>query len=725
MKRLLGFLLVVAVMAAAVVRPESADAHATLVRAEPSPNAFLQTAPTDLTLVFSEPIDARISSVSVLDAAGQPLALGDTELFSDGLSLRVQLPKLDPGIYNVLWTNLSRIDGHELRGAFPFTVLNPDGSLPEQSNTVGGFTTDSDPAPRSDEIAVRALSLLGLLLVAGPPLLLLLGVTSSPAVRRGLKSTVVLGGAVLVLATLLHLQLIHSVYSQPLSDLLLDTRTGAYWLSRFGAVMFILALTVFLGDAAKRASAGMLVGVAIYLWGYSATSHAAAGTGSAWASGIDLVHGVTAVAWIGAVIGVALTARLAWRNGEYSTLMPRFALLASVCVFFLLATGILSAFVEIDNLDRLVETRYGVTLLAKLALMLLLLAVALWNARWGKRRLMAKAPGEPRRFITTVTGEALLGIGVFFIAAMLTQTTAAKSIVVDPGARPFEETTAAGGLDLQLSIDPNKTGLNTYRVKLTQDGAPAEGIDRVRLTFRYQDDQTVGPSTLNLARASDGGFSGQGPFLTLEGRWRVQVEVRRESADDLNAFFDVRPAGSPVNQVFRGGSWDNPAASLSWNQFGGLVFVMAGLGFALFKGEFWRLGRRAGYGANAGTALGFGMGALLLFGVHSHEPTGPLPANPIAADQNSISTGRALYQPNCAVCHGPNGVPPAGLDMKPYPLDLTVHAPQHPDGQLFMFIKDGVPGTAMPAWGKGENALTDEQIWHLVNFLRTLGAVDR
>ncbi|HNM77482.1 MAG TPA: hypothetical protein PKI89_03905, partial [Tepidiformaceae bacterium] len=69
--------------------------------------------------------------------------------------------------------------------------------------------------------------------------------------------------------------------------------------------------------------------------------------------------------------------------------------------------------------------------------------------------------------------------------------------------------------------------------------------------------------------------------------------------------------------------------------------------------------------------------------------------------------------------------PPKGLDLNPYPLDLTVHAPQHADGALFNFISKGVPGTAMRAWGSGDGKLTEEQIWHLVNFLRTLTPVER
>jgi mono/diheme cytochrome c family protein len=122
---------------------------------------------------------------------------------------------------------------------------------------------------------------------------------------------------------------------------------------------------------------------------------------------------------------------------------------------------------------------------------------------------------------------------------------------------------------------------------------------------------------------------------------------------------------------------------------------------------------------------GFSLGVLLLFGVHGHEDATGLRSNPFAADRNSIAEGQRLFQDNCITCHGRSGVPPAGLDLNPYPLDLTVHVPQHPDGQIFKFIDQGVPGSAMRAWGEGDGALSEEQIWHIVNFLRTLTPVDR
>jgi hypothetical protein len=187
----------------------------------------------------------------------------------------------------------------------------------------------------------------------------------------------------------------------------------------------------------------------------------------------------------------------------------------------------------------------------------------------------------------------------------------------------------------------------------------------------------------------------------------------------------VRPAGAAVGIVRIGGTWANPAAALSWNEYVGFVALLVGLGVALFRGWLPRRPRLLALSANTAVVGLFGFGMLLLFGVHGHAPTGGLPVNPVFPDADSIERGRTIYQANCASCHGRAGVPPRGLDLDPYPLDLTVHVPQHPDGQIFLFIANGLPGTAMRAWSRGPDSLTNQEIWHVVNYLRTLGAVDR
>ncbi|MFN8618676.1 MAG: copper resistance protein CopC [Dehalococcoidia bacterium] len=724
MRRVFLLALLLSALTPIVLLPQSASAHAALRSSDPVANAFLQRAPGQITLTFTEPIDSRTSTVRLLDATGKPIQTQAPSV--SGISLTATLPQLPPGIYNVLWSNTSKVDGHAISGSFPFTVLKADGSLPDQSNSVTGLSSDPDPQPLADGVAVRALSLLGLEMVVAGAMVILLWREAPVGVRRGLTYAVYAGATVLAVATILNLATIHDAYSGvSLRDIVLKTPSGGYWLTRAGLVLLVAVSATFLTDAPRRASGALLAATAVYLWAYTATSHAAAGAGNAWAKPLDVTHGAAALAWIGAVTGLALSARLGSREHDWTRLMPRFSLLASTTVFILLATGVMSAFVEIDHPEKLWQTRYGVTLLVKVGLMLPLLLLAAYNARYGKHLLERHNDRSRARFIQLATGEVTLGLAVFLAAAFLTQTTVSKSVSIQQDAKAFDQTSAYGDLNINLKIDPNRTGLNTYRISLTgANGAPVSA-DRVRLTFRYQDDATVGASSLVLS-SSAGAYIGQGPFMTLEGKWRLETEVRRPDVDDVVGFFDVRPTGAAVSNVTAGGAWGNPAPGLTWNQFGGFIFLLAGFGFALSRGSVRRiLGREAGWATSGFTMAGFSFGVLLVFGVHSHQVTGDIPSNPISGDANSIAQGRTLFEQNCASCHGRTGVPPKGLDLNPYPLDLTVHAPQHPDGQLFNFISKGVPGSAMRAWGSGEGKLTEEQIWHLVNYLRTLTPVER
>jgi mono/diheme cytochrome c family protein len=94
--------------------------------------------------------------------------------------------------------------------------------------------------------------------------------------------------------------------------------------------------------------------------------------------------------------------------------------------------------------------------------------------------------------------------------------------------------------------------------------------------------------------------------------------------------------------------------------------------------------------------------------------------SPVKPDPTSIRLGSALYAKHCATCHGVSGKGngKAACDLDPRPADLTDGSvAKMSDGQLFRKISNG--RKPMPSFRK---LMTDEERWHVVNFIRTLAA---
>lgn len=81
-------------------------------------------------------------------------------------------------------------------------------------------------------------------------------------------------------------------------------------------------------------------------------------------------------------------------------------------------------------------------------------------------------------------------------------------------------------------------------------------------------------------------------------------------------------------------------------------------------------------------------------------------------------SGREIYVNTCIRCHGIDGKGALGIKLVPPPADLTasdVH--NRLDGTLFRRIHEGKPNTAMGAW---KHSLSDEEIWDVLAYVRTL-----
>lgn len=110
------------ILAFTLLVPTSAWAHAYLVKAVPAQRAVLYAPPTRAQLWFNERLEPKFCTVTVLDAAGNAVDLGDGRVPEDDpKQLTVGLQALAPGIYTVKYRVLS-VDGHVVEKNFAFTV---------------------------------------------------------------------------------------------------------------------------------------------------------------------------------------------------------------------------------------------------------------------------------------------------------------------------------------------------------------------------------------------------------------------------------------------------------------------------------------------------------------------------------------------------------------------------------------------------------------------------
>ena len=100
--------------------------------------------------------------------------------------------------------------------------------------------------------------------------------------------------------------------------------------------------------------------------------------------------------------------------------------------------------------------------------------------------------------------------------------------------------------------------------------------------------------------------------------------------------------------------------------------------------------------------------------------------NPVAANAASISSGQQLYQKYCRFCHGATGAgdsPSAPKDMKPSNLTDATWDRGSSDGEIFVVIQEGAGPDFKMKGLKGK--IADQDTWHLVNYVRSLGGVKK
>lgn len=505
---------------------QAADAHAWYLRSTPAADARLQRAPVEIRVSFSEPPDPRGSEIQVLAADGRRVDRGAVRATDEPNGLAVSVEPLPDGGYTVAWSVLSTVDGHTTKGSFVFAIgTAPLPAVPDVGPAV------APPSPI--ELAGRVLSFAGITLAIGVGLF---GIVVRPllpaASRRRESQLIVLGAGLLVLGPAL-LLLDQGATIPGRLALLLGLRAAAG-----------LALLGALRAGALRHETTVALGIVAAATA-TLVSHAAA-SGSVFEVALDLVHVLAVSAWLGGLAALGWTALPFARAGNAAEAAAlgravwRFSLVALVAVATLITTGTLQSLRRLVLPQDLVETPYGIALLAKVALLGVALVFGALNLLlWGPRLRRAVAPAAARAGVVRGTfAETILLVVVLVAAGVLT--------AVPPPAQAsgaaYESTQHVQGLRLQLLVPSAQPGRNRYVLRVHEGLRPVADAQRVAFRFTMIE-HDMGETELVAVQRAPGEYVAEGGVTAMFGTWRVETIVRLAGRDDARTVFSV-PIGA-------------------------------------------------------------------------------------------------------------------------------------------------------------------------------------
>jgi copper transport protein len=527
-----------------VMGGHAVEAHAVLTSSEPAAGASLARAPGVAILHFSEPPDPALSSVHLLDTSGHELRATVAPVAGNPLELRLSLPPLRTGTYTVTWRAASRVDGHVAQGAFAFGVGLPDTATP--APTVGASPAALEgPGPLA--VAGRWAFYWGVALLLGAAATGLLVFDRLLPARAPWLLTAALA---LAAAGLVAMTMATAGDTGVSLGRLLASGTGHWLLARAGAVLLAAVATGGLlqtgpgraeaarpGPAHPPRAAAWLVALGVTTSGallvHALAGHAAApnplraaNLASQWA------HLLAVGIWIGGLVW--LLAGVAGDHPEgIGRVAARFSLLATVSLAVVVVSGLERAAVELGGWGHLLNTSFGLALDVKLGLLAVLVALGAVN-RFRIVPALAAGSGRAAWLRRTVRAEVVAAGGLLLAAAALSELPPGTDAGASPPAERQPAAIQASGSDyattmrVTLRVSPGAAGPNRFVATVADyDSGRPLPARHLQLSAELPSRPEVAATQLDLRRAPDGTWQGQGTLLTIAGTWAVTALIER------------------------------------------------------------------------------------------------------------------------------------------------------------------------------------------------------
>ncbi|HUP86725.1 MAG TPA: copper resistance protein CopC [Acidimicrobiales bacterium] len=521
----------------------AASAHALLASSQPAAGSTVAASPTQITLTFTERPDTSLSSVHVLDGSGRSVERGAAQP-SPGQpeTLTVAVPTLAAGVYTVTWRTTSVDDGHTTAGSFSFGVGVEPSSAPSSQQV----TAPKSPSPTAAGVMGRWCLYLGLALLVGASAF---GLATGSVWRRlplcVAALTATFGLSVMVLD--------QRAVARVGLGALLRSHTGGHIRWEFAATaLVIVAVAAWTALRSQMALAAVGAAAALAMLARADAGHAGGSSAPWFTVGTQWLHFVAVGAWAGGL--PFLLAALARAEFEdRGRLARRFSAMATVGLAVVVATGVLRTLDELGAWSRFTGTSFGKTLLVKLCIVAVVVALGALNRFRNIRRATA-APDGDRALRRTVIVEIAAVTAVLGVTALLTGLApAASEAKTNRSATPAN--VVAEGHDfgtttrVRLTITPGTVGPNHFDAAVVDydTGHPVDAT-AVALRFQYLDRADIPAATVSLKRAPSGRWIGDGTTIALDGRWRATAVIERSAAGlEVPVTFETRTPPQKVD----------------------------------------------------------------------------------------------------------------------------------------------------------------------------------
>ena len=585
----------------------AASAHAVLRGSDPASGASLPKAPERVTLTFTEPPDLRLSSIHVLDSSGNAVERGKAAgVPGNRLAMAVPLGQLPNGAYTVSWRAVSSTDGHLTTGSFAFgvgvqapaaaTSGSPAAATPSPSplGVAGRWMLDWGLILLVGAVASSLLVFRGR--AAAPPVRLLWGTIGLAAVgiiamivaersRVGVSFGELLGSsaggklvsqaAVLAVTAVVlaavarwpgRRELLALLGAGGAATMLVHVAGGHaageggslaplnlldQWLHLLGVGVWAGGFLWLLLGLRERRAAGPEPGNGGGALGGDGPPRPPVGEGGGGtAAAAPVVAAAGGGGGAAAAAPVATAVAVAAEPGDDRIAsVRRFSNLATVALAVVVLTGLIRALVEVGSWHALVSTGFGRTLLVKGALVVALVALGAVN----RLRIVPALRAGRAKLSTlgsTVRAELIIAIPIVLATALLGELAPAKYVDQTTAApKPVAPVTVSGSdfgtsVRVQLTASPGTVGANQFSAKVVDyDSGQPLPASRVSLSFVLSSRPDIGASTIELKKAPDGTWQGQG-ILSMTGKWAITTLVEKPDGN-VTVPLDLEPRAAP------------------------------------------------------------------------------------------------------------------------------------------------------------------------------------